>query len=131
VRSSKGREQLRELFDSVLTGYTTRNAPSDEHKFSQQAAIVERDILGVNKGNENLVPGKFIIHPETFVARWESSEKLSEIIWESKLGSRRFPQEYPNPRPHKWGISGSYNDWALTREGLFYYWRAYFENALP
>lgn len=127
----KRKDQLRELLDSVLTGNTARNVPTDEEKFSEQAQVVEADILEGVKTGKNQGAWRFVIHPESFDQRWKTPKDLTDIILQAKLGSRRFPQELPSPLPREWGISGNYNIWGLTHQGMFSYWRSFWENAEP
>jgi hypothetical protein len=127
----KRKDQLRELLDSVLTGHTTRSVPTDEEHFAKQLHVVESDLLNGIKGDKNQGAWRLVIHPETFVQRWQSPRELSDVILQTKLGSRRFPQEFPRPLPRDWGISGNYHIWGLTTEGMFYYWEPYRENAVP
>jgi hypothetical protein len=124
----KQQESLRQVFDSVLAGRTAKSVPTDEEQFSAQANLVEKDLLD---GGQDHGAWKFTIHPDTFVERWESPKKLKEVIWESRIASRRFPQEYPEPIPRSWGVSGNYNVWALTHHGMFYFWKNYYEDREP
>jgi hypothetical protein len=127
----KQQRQLREMFDSVLAGHNTVRIPTDQEQFNALRETVQHDLL---EGRERAVDEggwKLILHPDTFEARWDLRE-LSGIIQRCMVRNHRFPQEFPEPKPREWGISGGFNgSWAITHNGLLYFRRAYWENHQP
>lgn len=126
----KHKDQLRILFDAVLSGQTAANIPTDEEHFSMLAEIVENDILSSPQERHASGGWRFIIHPDSYSDKWDSVTELSKFVGECQLINRRFPQQNINIRPHEWGIEGTYNLWAMTYKGLFYFWQNYHENSM-
>jgi hypothetical protein len=124
----KQQTQLRGILDAVLAGRTSRSVPTDEEQFAQQLQLVQSDLLEDIKVKDQGA-WTFELHPDTFEQKWNSIDELQNALRSCSLPHRRFPREYPQPIPREWGISDKFNGtWAMTYEGLFYFWRNFWEN---
>ena len=128
----KQQERLRELLDSVLSGHSVKNVPTDEERFMQSVNEVEAELISGASADQDIGAWTFIIHPGSFEERWNEFEQLRNVALRTALKRRRFPQQFIDPDKCEWGIKGGFNCvWAITKAGLFIYKRQYSENLYP
>lgn len=128
----KREDQLREIFDRVVTGRAAENKPTDESRFMTSAREVESALVCDLANVTNLGAWRFQMHSDTFEPKWSTPQDLSAIIkrrqvnrWES------FPTRYIRPLPTEWGVAEGTHyriAWGITYEGLFVFWKDYTEN---
>jgi len=132
IATSKRRDELVKMFDSITKGRPLLNAPTYSEQFDEELRTIEAGLGSSYEDQVNKGGWWLLVRPSTFDdVRWDDNAVLESII--DRRAARLF-DEFPPTRNgthvREWGICNDFYGeiWTLARSGQFICIRPFVEN---
>ena len=128
LATRKKSDELLTHFDAMLKGRSLTRITEAPAPFEVEIQRVRNEL-----NYDPALPGWwFMVHPlEDVGERWQTTEELEQVVARSAVRLyEEFPGQTKGTFPMGWGIANDFygDTWALSRHGLFCYWKEFREN---